>query len=188
MATQPKHLYTFDEYLRIEEKAEYKSEFHAGHVYAMAGASETYSRLVVRTFIILDRLFPECRLYTDLKFYVEQADLCVYPDCMVLCGDPQFWKDRRDVIVNPSVVVEVLSPSTEEYDQWTKVNYYRSARSIQHIILVSQQQISVEHYERQPDDSWTIRSYLTVHDRIPLMRKELPLEELYRGILDQQNS
>ena len=184
MATSPKHLYTYDEYLELEGKADYKSEFHAGEIYAMSGGTPMHARLSARIAGLLDRALPACQVYdSNLKLYIERVNEGVYPDCMVICGEVEFWKNRKDVIVNPTLVVEVLSPSTEQYDQGVKSVYYRSVPSLRHILLVSQDKILIDHFVRQDDRTWIVTRHNARPDVIPVLGSELILEEIYRNIL-----
>ncbi len=117
-----------DEYLELERKADHKSEYYAGEIYAMSGGTEYHSLLSVRIIVTLSRLLLDsCKVYdSNLKVFLQDVRHCVYPDAMVLCGETEFWDQRKDVILNPTLVVEVLSPSTETYDKGIKATYYRN--------------------------------------------------------------
>ena len=184
MATQPQHLYTLEEYLDLEERAEYRSEYHAGVILAMAGWTLTHSRLSSRMNYVLERHLANCQIYdSNLKIYIEKFRRSVYADAMALCGsEPRFVGKRKDIILNPGVVVEVLSPSTEDYDRGRKSDYYRSIPSVGHILLVSQELPVVEHFARGDKETWTIRPYGT-GESIPVLNVHLPVDEIYRGIL-----
>ena len=185
MASSPRHVHTFEEYLELEQNAEYKSEFHDGEIYAMAGGTPAHSRISVRIAGLLDARLRGCSVYdSNLNLYIEQMNRGVYPDCMALCGEPLFWNNRRDVILNPTVVVEVLSPSTEDYDRGTKALYYRGVSSIQHILLISQDRVLIDHFSRQDDHTWTITQYSVPANSIRLLEAEIPVAEIYRNILD----
>ncbi len=184
MASQPKHSYTFQEYLDLEEKSTYKSEFHAGEIFDMSGGTEIHSRLSSRMNAVLERRFPACRIYdSNLKLYIEQVNEGVYPDCMALCGDPQFWNNRQDTLLNPTLIVEVLSPSTQDYDRGTKALYYRSVPSIEHILLISQDRVFVEHLWRQDEHAWILKEYDERRLSVNILKSEITLEEIYRDIL-----
>ncbi len=184
MATVPQQSHSFEEYLNLEASADYKSEFHAGEILAMSGGTLTHSRLSSRMNFVLASHLVGCQIFdSNLNVRIEAYDKGVYPDCMVICGEPQFWKARQDAIVNPTVVVEVLSPSTEDYDRGNKSHYYRSLPSLQHILLISADLILVEHLVRQSGNAWTITSYLHRTDRLMLLGSEIILEEIYKDIL-----
>jgi Uma2 family endonuclease len=161
MATQPVPVVTFDEYLRHEDQAAFKSEYSNGHVYAMAGGTERHSRLSVRALIVLSQRFPDCRVYdSNLKLRIGQHDECVYPDAMLLCGAPEFYKDREDVILNPTLIVEILSPSTERHDQYAKSAYYRDIPSLMDFLLISQETVRIDHFARKDPFTWTVTTYI----------------------------
>lgn len=166
MASQPTHTFTFEEYLDLERKADRKNEFQKGKIYAMSGGTYVHSALAARITRIFAANLPECWTFdSNLRIYVKQFDSGVYPDCSVLCGQPEFWNDQKDVIVNPSLVVEVLSPSPAKYDRGDKSAYYRSIKSVQHILLISQDQVSVEHSVRE-SQSWKVNQYAAWNDTV----------------------
>lgn len=184
MASRPQPHQTFEEYLELERRAEYKSEYHGGDIYAMSGGTLLHSRLSARMCAVLDRHFPTCQtLDSNLKVYVRQADRCFYPDAMLLCGEPEFYDAHQDVITNPLLVVEVLSPSTRRYDQGAKADCYRSVPSIEHILLISQDQVFLEHFARQQNQTWIITSYSDRGSAVSLPNVALPIDEIYGGIL-----
>jgi Uma2 family endonuclease len=184
MATQPQQRFSFEQYLELERTANGKSEFHNGQIYGMSGGTEPHSRLSSRIGALLNLRLSECRVYdSNLKLYIQQFDKCVYPDCMVLGGSPQFWNQQSDVILNPSLVVEVLSPSTERYDRGEKASYYRSIPSLQQILILSQDQAFAEHSVRQNDSTWTLIQYTNIGDRLQVLNIGISLQEIYAGIL-----
>ena len=186
MATQPKTLVTLDDYLEAERRADYKSEYYDGEIFAMYGGTHDHSRLSARLTMIFGRLFDSCEIFdSNLKLYLEQTRQCVYPDSMVLCGQPEFLDNRKDVILNPTLVAEVLSPSTESYDKRIKAFLYRSIPSLKDCLLVSQDRPYIEHFSRQSNDSWLIKQYADLCATIPLtdLGIELSIAEIYRNIL-----
>ncbi len=186
MATQPRHSSTLEEYLERERLASEKSEFYAGEIYLMAGGTITHSRLCIRIGGMLDGLLESCQVYdSNLKLFIKQAQHCVYPDAMALCGTPEFIGTGRDVILNPTLVAEILSPSTESYDKGAKTIYYRTVPSLQHCLLFSQDRVYVEHSERKDDGTWLITQYTQREKTIPLksMQIEIPIRDVYRNIL-----
>ena len=182
MAIQPRHSYTFTEYLELERAASYRSEFRAGKIQAMAGSTETHSILSSRMIVLLTLRFPECRVYDrNLRLYIEQYDESTYSDAMVICGDRQFWSEQRDVVINPTILVEVLSPSPEEDDRTAKSGYYRSIPSLRHIILVSQSSVSIELSTRIDGETWISKRYTNPKDILPV---ELQVSKIYEGVLE----
>ena len=183
MATQPKPSYTVQEYLDLEREAEFKSEYWGGQIYAMSGGTATHSELSARLVHLLSRYCPEdCRVYdSNLKVYVEQSDVCVYPDAMAICEQqPQFWNGQTDLVTNPSIVMEVLSRSTARYDRNMKSGYYRSIPSLQHSLLISQDRVSVEWFARQDDRTWIATNYSKESNVLPF---QIPVAEIYKRIL-----
>jgi len=141
--------YTFEEYLAIEEQAEYKSEFRGGKIVAMPGGTLNHSAIISNTNAALHHALRKkggkCRdMESNLKIWVESDATGVYPDVMVFCGQPEFWEGRKDVILNPTLIVEVLSASTEDYDRGTKFAKYRCITSFKEYVLISQSEPLVE--------------------------------------------
>ena len=143
-ALPEKKKYTPDEYLALEEKADYRSEFENGAIVAMAGGSLNHARIIRN----VDRAFgrkikKDCEsLTTDVKVRVENYRKFYYPDVLVICGEPQFYQQRDDTITNPILIVEVLSDSTEAKDRGEKFAAYQTLESLQEYILVSQDKAS----------------------------------------------
>lgn len=146
---------TPQEYLARERAAEFKSEYYDGRVYAMAGASREHNLIggnIARALgnQLEDRSREAYSL--DMRVRVSPAGLYTYPDLAVVCGTPRFEDDRRDTLLNPTVVVEILSPSTEAYDRGEKFANYRRLESLREYVLVSQNRICVERFTRRGDE------------------------------------
>jgi Uma2 family endonuclease len=130
---------------------------------------------------------PGCRTFSsDLRVKVARAGLFTYPDCSVVCGDLQYFGDRKDVILNPVVIVEVLSPSREAYDRGKKFEIYRTVESLREYLLVHQDRRHVEHYSKQDDGSWLLREHSGTDTSITIqhLNVRIPLADLYAGALD----
>ncbi len=131
MSTQPKSFLTPEQYLEIDRQAERKSEYWQGEMFAMSGAAEPHN-LILPNIIV--QIHPQlrtrdCRTYSnDMRVRVSTTGLYTYPDMVVVCGAPQFLDARRDTLLNPTLIVEVLSPSTEAYDRGRKFEHYQSIR------------------------------------------------------------
>ncbi|WPL16003.1 hypothetical protein Thiowin_00934 [Thiorhodovibrio winogradskyi] len=141
------------EYLDQERRAENKSEYVAGEIFAMAGASPAHNLIVGNLVTELNSALKQrpCRVYpSDLRLWV--ADSYFYPDVSVVCGDPSFADG--DNLMNPSLIVEVLSPSTADFDMGGKFARYRQIESLQEYVLVAQDSARVIHYQRQDDAHW----------------------------------
>ena len=183
MAAQPESLHTFEQYLTLERASEGRMEFHDGLIVAMSGSSEPHARLCARFTSLLDRLFPACRVYGDnLKLRIESVNRGFYPDAMVLCGEPVYWNDQNDVLLNPQIIVEVLSPSTAKFDRGAKRDFYETLESVSHILLVSQDSPFVECTRRLGDDEWTTERHV-IDSMVSLESAALPVADIYHGIL-----
>jgi len=178
-----KTTWTPEEYLAWERSSDEKHEYFDGEVFAMARASEEHNLIVtniVATLWIALRQRP-CKVYpSDLRVKIPSTGLYTYPDASVLCDRPEFEDDAADTLLNPQLIFEVLSESTEDYDRGTKFRHYRSIPSFREYVLVSQTEILVEHSIRQEDGSWLLREH-HAGGRIVLasIGCEIALDELY---------
>jgi Uma2 family endonuclease len=185
MLAAPQTECSFDDWLAMERSAtDQRSEYVAGDVFAMAGGTEEHNLIVLNIGAELRNQLKgrPCRVYpSDMKVHIAAADLGAYPDVMVICGERRFHDERRDVVTNPTLIVEVLSDSTEAYDRGDKFRHYRSLDSLQAYLLVAQTQIQAELFVRQPDGAWSLRSYQEAEASIPLsvIDAELSLAEVY---------
>ena len=187
MSIQPKRRLTPEEYLEIERQAEYKSEYFNGEMFAFAGASREHNTIVINLIL---KLAPQlrkrnCEIYSnDMRVKVNATGLYTYPDVVVVCGKPQFEDDEQDILLNPIVIVEVLSPSTEGYDRGTKFEHYRTIDSLSDYLLVAQDKIHVEYYVRQSDRSWLFSEYKLAKDKFQIdsIGCEVSLEEIYEKV------
>lgn len=193
MNAQRRVLLTPQEYLEMERAADFKSEYFAGQVYAMAGASPRHVMIVTNTAAALvGRLRGRpCYTYSsDLRLLVSPAGLYTYPDIVVVCGKPQYDDPREDTLLNPSLIVEVLSPSTEAYDRGAKFSQYRKLESLTDYLLISQDRALVEHYVPQPGgdtvsdpsvSKWLLTAYQGTDNTVIISSfdVELPLGEIY---------
>ena len=148
---------TPQEYLARERAAEFKSEYCEGVIYAMSGASEAHNIISSNVTGELWSQFKgrPCKVYSsDMKVLVNTTGLYTYPDAVALCGEAQFHDRGKYVLLNPSLIFEVLSPSTEAYDRGKKFNHYQHITTLTDYVLVSQDRIRLERYQRQVDGSW----------------------------------
>jgi Uma2 family endonuclease len=185
MTDQPVPRLSFDDWLAIERAAmDQRSEFVAGEVFARTGATEGHNLIVANVIAELGNAFKgkSCRVYpSDLKVRIEADDVGAYPDVMVICGERTFYDDRKDVVTNPTLIVEVLSDSSEAYDRGDKFKHYRTLASLQAYLLLSQDRVQAELFVRLPNGSWNLSAYSDASDRIPLaaVDAELLLGEVY---------
>jgi Uma2 family endonuclease len=184
MSSLPTYYLTPEEYLAVERKAEYKSEYVDGIMYAMAGGSERHNLIAANIIISIGiqlRNRP-CRVYpSDLKVRVPNSKRFFYPDVSVVCGETGFADDERDVILNPVLIVEVLSESTAAYDRGKKFLSYQQINSLQEYLLVSQDEVIVEHYVRQNNDTWIYAKAIGLEETIilPSIECEAALRDIY---------
>ncbi len=159
MSSQAKTLLTPEAYLLLERGAEHKSEYLDGEMMPMTGASRKHNLIVANiTGELRQQLKGKpCELYpSDMRVRVPATDLYTYPDVVVVCGEPRFEDEAVDTLLNPTVIVEVLSESTEAYDRGKKFGCYRTVASLAEYLLVAQDEGRVEQYLRQEDGRWLL--------------------------------
>ena len=185
MSLQPKPILNFDDWLADERTAiETRSEYIDGEIFAMTRAMESHNAIVMNIGSELHQQMKgrPCRIYaSDMKVRIRAANAGTYPDLVALCGEREFQDDRRDLLLNPSLIVEVLSDSTEAYDRGGKFAIYRQVPSLREYLLVSQYRVQVELFTRGADDRWTLSDYHALHDTITLtsIGCTLALAEVY---------
>lgn len=188
MSSDPKTLLTEEQYLAVERRAEFRSEFHEGEMFAMAGASRRHNRIVTNLVTALDSQLRErpCNVYSnDMRVKIPDTGLFTYPDLVVTCGEEMFADDEQDTLLNPLVIVEVLSDSTEAYDRGKKFEHYQSIGSLTTYVLVAQDATRVEQYVRQDDGRAWI--YTETHEagavvEIEAIACDLKLEDVYAKV------
>lgn len=184
MAIRTQSRMTPAEYLREERQAEAKSEFYDGEVFALAGASYAHNLVVANVIAELGAQLkgkPCAVLPSDLRLWIESVSRYVYPDVSVVCGEPQFTDHHQDTLVNPTLLVEVLSKTTESYDRGEKFESYRTISSVEEYLLLAQDRPYCEHYRRQPDDRWILRAEKRTGAMVRLLSIDcsLRLSEIY---------
>lgn len=176
--------YSVADYLALERPGSTRNEYYDGEIFAMAGASESHNIIVGNLGRALGnalasgpwRVFP-----SDMRV-VLPTGLRVYPDVSVVCEQSQFEDDHRDTLLNPMIVVEVLSPSTEAYDRGNKFKHYRSCPSLREYILVSQIAVLVEHFVRQAGTAqWLLTAYSSLDEtlRLPSLDCAISIRDIY---------
>src|ERR1043165_770851 len=178
---------TAEQYLDFERCAEERHEFIDGVVYAMAGETPDHSTICFNLNGILHAQLTDkpCRGFSpNMKVRTGVGDLYAYPDLMIVCGDARFHDEHGDVLLNPTVIFEVLSPSTEKYDRGEKSLRYRTQiESLQDYVLVSQDKAHAEHYHREADGTWGISELNGLESALTLgsIDCDIPLAETYRN-------
>lgn len=184
--------YTPEEYLALEDAAEFRSEYENGEILAMAGDSLNHSQITnnIARFVG-NKVSENCSsLSSEVKVHVEAIDKFYYPDVLVLCGEATFHRKRTDTIINPILIVEVLSDSTEAKDRGEKFFAYQTLESLQEYVLVSQNKAVVERFVRQADGSWKYLATIGLESLVKLesINVELNLQEIYRRVTFEQES
>jgi Uma2 family endonuclease len=159
MQSQPKSYLSPEAYLRLERQAATRSEYLDGEVFAMARSSEAHNLIATNLISSLGGQVKgkPCEVYSsNMRVKVSATGLYTYPDVVVVCGHPQFEDRQRDTLLNPTVIIEILSPSTESYDRGGKFDHYSSLASLTDYLLVGQQSPMIDHYARQPDGKWLL--------------------------------
>jgi Uma2 family endonuclease len=186
MATSPVTRLTEEEYLRLDRAAEFKSEFHDGEMFAMSGGSLNHSLLGTDIVALLRRQVPSgCRVFnSDLRVKVASGRSYLFPDAGIVCGDPQLQDD--DILLNPILIVEVLSPSSEGYDRGRKFELYRTIDTLREYLIIHQDTRHVEYHSWQDDGSWVLRDYKGAESAFTVARLGItvPLGELYESAMN----
>lgn len=179
------------EYLAFDGVDDIKYEFYADEAFAMAGGSANHSRITLNAGATLRAAVrgTGCEAFdSNLRVKIERTGLMTYPDATVVCGKPRFC--QKDTLANPRVLVEVLSPSTENYDRGTKFTHYQKLDSLQEYLLVSQDKVHVDHYTRQPDGRWLFSVYERPDASICLasIPCEFPVAEFYENVTFEESA
>ncbi len=170
MSAQPEQYISLEEYFKQEETSDEKHEYYQGVLYAMSGATENHCLIAMAVGSNLYNQLDDkpCRPYlSDFRLKIEAVNLYTYPDLSVICGETQFADGRQDIFTNPTVVIEVLSESTEAYDRGKKFEFYRTIPSLQEYLLIAQDRPHVERYRRQGQD-WVFTEYSALADEVVL--------------------
>lgn len=187
MTTRATKRLTAEAYLDLERRAERKSAFLDGETFTMSGASPLHVLIVSNLVTTLSRALRDRPCYVfaaDLRLRVDLTGLYTYPDVMVACGALAFADDHRDTLLNPQVIVEVLSKSTEDHDRGGKFAHYRTIASVTDYLLVAQDRPHVERFTRAPDDRWIFSESDDPHAMIALenLGVEIPVADVYAKV------
>jgi Uma2 family endonuclease len=184
MSRQTQTYITPEEYLALERQSEYKNEYFDGEIFAMVGASRRHNLITTNITRELSQQLKTkpCEVYSsDMRIRIPNANIYTYADVSVACGEPKFEDAELDTLLNPDLIVEVLSKSTASYDRRQKFAFYRTIESLTGYMLVSQDTSHVEHYAKQPDGRWLLSDYRSTEDVVQLdsIGCSLPLREIY---------
>lgn len=186
-----KKLPTITEYLALEEVADYKSEYIDGEIIPMAGGSTNHNQIALNISSWFNFAFRKLDYYVymgDVRLWIPQKRIYTYPDVMVVAGEPEYFPDRKDTILNPILIIEILSNSTEKYDYGNrsfdrqgKFRSYRTIPAFQEYLLVEQNEMGIEHYYKTNNKQWSLQEYSAEDKEISLssINFTLSLEDLY---------
>ncbi|EDN71041.1 protein of unknown function DUF820 [Beggiatoa sp. PS] len=185
MSAQPQlATLTPEEYLAIERQAQYKSEYFEGEMFAMSGASPEHNQIAANVLAEIHTQLKKrpCRVFmSDMRVKVSPTGLYTYPDVVAFCDPPRFDDKQKDTLLNPLVIIEVLSDSTEAYDRGKKFQHYRTLDSLQEYLLIAQDKCQIEHYVRQTNNQWLLLEINELESTIdlPSIQCSLALSDIY---------
>ena len=179
-------LITPEEYLRMERASQEKHEYYRGEVFAMTGASRDHNLIAQNTSRQLGNQLDEhpCEVYqSDMRVKIPTTGAYTYPDVVVVCGKPEFEDGELDTLLNPTVIIEVLSSSTEKYDRGRKALYYRSIASLKEYVLIAQDSVQVEHYGRQ-ENQWSLTDISSIDATLTLasISCSINIRDIYKKV------
>jgi Uma2 family endonuclease len=187
MSPEPQRKWTIADYLAYDRESEIRHEFYGGEIFAMSGASRKHNLVNGNVYAALRPQVSSrgCEIYaSDMRIRIPATDLCTYPDVVVVCGEPRFEDEKEDTLLNPTLIVEVLSPSTEDYDHGKKFAHYRTLPSLQLYVMVAQDEVRVELFERRQDGRWILSEVRDVGAALELSAAgaKLALSEVYHRV------
>ena len=190
MATQPIVRLTEQDYLSTDRASEHKSEYVDGEMYAMSGGSLRHSRLAVRSIVVLENQLSgrNCRVYnSDARVLCAKKRSYLYPDVSVVCGAEEALESTDDILVNPTIIVEVLSPSTADYDHGKKFAIYREIPSFNDYLLVHSDEVLIEQYTRQPAGNWLLSDHKGIEAVVELrsIGCTVALKDIYGSMFER---
>lgn len=192
MSSQPKPYLTPEQYLEKERKAEAKSEYYQGGMFAMSGASLAHVRICmdVSTALNIQLKGSKCEvLGSDMRLKVTHTGLFTYPDVTV-CEEPRLLDNQLDTLLNPVVLIEVLSPSTERYDRMRKFDHYRTIEALREYLLIASDEPALDLFTRDPSGQWLFSSARGIADSIgiPTLQIRLALSDVYQRVKFDESS
>jgi Uma2 family endonuclease len=187
LALKKPKLYTPAEYLEFERRAEVKHELIDGEIFEMAGATRNHNRISTNVVRLLDTqmLERDCNVYgSDMRVKITVTEKYTYPDVVAVCGEEIYEDENEDTLLNPRLIIEVLSKSTAGYDRGAKFEYYQTIESFQEYVLISQEPFRVEQYVRKTKNEWTYFEFRQSEEvvRLNSIGCELSLKDIYHKI------
>jgi Uma2 family endonuclease len=188
----PEKFITPEAYLEFERSSEIKHEYYGGKVDTRETANADHNVIAVNIIAALHTQLRRrpCEVFpTDMRVKT-RSNLYAYPDISVVCGEPQFEDDVLDTLLNPTVIIEVLSPATERYDRGKKFQHYRTLPSLQEYVLIAQDSYQIEHFTRQPNDEWLLSdaANLDAAIQLPSIQCQLALADVYEKVTFEEET
>lgn len=188
LATEIKpKIYTKEEYLALEEKAEFRNEYHDGEIIAMTGGTFNHNK-IAGNFYFQFKLAFRGKKYeisiNDVKLWIPDWKRYLYPDLMIFEGQPIYENENTTIVNNPSIIIEVLSNSTKDYDRSEKFKYYRSISTLKEYILIDQYEPYIEHFIKQSENEWLLKTYdqKTTNLTLSSVEFQIAFSDIYEGI------
>lgn len=187
MQVTEQRYYSPEEYLALEEVADYKSEYIDGEIYPMTGGTVNHNKIALNFSTELNFAFKKLdyEVYMgDVRLWIPKRRIYTYPDVMVVVGEPEYYNNRTDTITNPKVIVEVLSKSTQGYDKSDKFDYYRSIPTFEEYILIHQNKMYVEQFYKTGKKRWSFGEYDAEDEAIALnsVPCQISLTDVYNKV------
>jgi Uma2 family endonuclease len=191
MQVTQKRYYSPEEYLVLEEAANYKSEYIDGEIVPMAGGSTNHNRIAGNFYAALNFAFKteDYEVFmSDVRLWISKRRIYTYPDVMVVAGEPEYYNNRTDTITNPRVIIEVLSASTKGYDRSKKFEAYRTIPTFEEYLLLDQTRVYIEHFSKTDNKRWSFCDYDESDEVIALssVSFEISLTDIYNKVNFQQ--
>ena len=188
--------YSVDEYLALEEKAEFKSEYYNGEIIKMAGGTINHNEIAgnIYSHLKFGLKKQNYRVFiSDVKLCIPEYKIYTYPDVMIVKDEPIYEEKGNTTIINPLVIIEVLSSSTQDYDRGQKFKYYRSIAELKEYILIDQYQYGIEQFAKNNDNKWVLTEYENQEDifKLESISWEIPLVDIYENVnfkIDKKNN
>ena len=184
---QPKILMSRAEFLEFERNSEEKHEYYKGEIFAMSGAPYQHNVIEnnIRGELYVFLKGKQCQPFgSNLRVSVKENTLYTYPDILVICGKPEFEDNQFDTILNPTLIIEILSPSTASYDKGTKFELYRQIPALKEYITIDSTKIHIEQFVKNDNNTWTLQEFKNLSDSFAIVCIKMPLtvSEWYDGV------
>lgn len=180
--------YSEEDFLILERMSKIRNEYYRGEIFAMSGASYQHNQIASALIgdIVAHLKGKECNIFgSDLRVHTLLKSFYTYPDAVIICGEPVFVDNEFDTIINPSVLFEILSPSTEEYDRTVKFEFYKNLTTLQQYVLIDSQKILIEVFTKQQDNSWLSQKYENPEHEWVLasINYKSKIKQVYEGVV-----